>query len=290
MSNEIYKLIQVTGSDAVEFLQGQLTQDMEQLAETSCLPAAWCNPKGRVITVMRVLMIDGGYGLVVPTSLAASLCQRLTIFRFRADVGLDVADADWTCLIVNSDSDLDQLEKHELRPDQQINACRTGHGLTAVNVGFEEQCIELMGLTSDIENAGIELEDAASADFLRSAKIRAGIPEILEDYSEKFTPHMLNLDLLGAISFDKGCYTGQEVVARTQNLGSSKRRLMRYRTDATLSIGDKLSDGDKVVGEVINVNEGDILAVTPVAIHERNLYMNEEEIEPIALPYIVGRA
>ncbi len=284
MPDQIYKLIRVTGSDAGEFLQGQLTQDMERLAQTGSLPAAWCSPKGRVISLLRILMIDGGYGLVVPASMAESVCERLAVYRFRADVSLDVEGSDWTCLIINQDADLDKLDKLELRPAQEINACRIDHALIAVNVGIDEACVELMGYASDLEKAGIS--DSAPADELRAAKIRAGLPEITEQHSEKYTPHMLNLDLLGAISFDKGCYTGQEVVARTQNLGKSKRRLMRYRTDATLTIGDSLSDGDRYVGEVINVIGNDLLAVTPVDVHDSTLFASDVEVTPVTVPYL----
>ncbi len=284
MPDEIYKLIRVTGSDAGEFLQGQLTQDMERVAQTGSLPAAWCNPKGRVVSVLRILMVDGGYGLVLPASIAASVCERLAVYRFRADVSLDVESSDWTCLVINKDADLDRLAKLDLRPLQEMNACRIGHGLIAVNVGIEEACVELMGYASDLEKA--EISKSAQADDLRAAKIRAGIPEITEHYSEKFTPHMLNLDLLGAISFEKGCYTGQEVVARTQNLGRSKRRLMRYRTDAALAIGDSLSDEDRHVGEVVNVAGNDLLAVTPVDVHDRTLLANGVEVTPISMPYL----
>ncbi len=284
MPDEIYKLIRVTGSDAGEFLQGQLTQDMERVAQTGSLPAAWCNPKGRVVSVLRILMVDGGYGLVLPASIADSVCERLAVYRFRADVSLDVESSDWTCLVINKDADLDRLAKLDLRPVQEMNACRIGHGLIAVNVGIEEACVELMGYASDLEKA--EISKSAQADDLRAAKIRAGIPEITEHYSEKFTPHMLNLDLLGAISFEKGCYTGQEVVARTQNLGRSKRRLMHYRTDAALAIGDSLSDEDRHVGEVVNVAGNDLLAVTPVDVHDRTLLANGVEVTPISMPYL----
>ena len=283
MSAEVYKLIRVTGSDAGEFLQGQLTQDMEKLAQSGSLPAAWCNPKGRVITLLRILMIDGGYGLVLPASMADTVCQRLTVFRFRSDVRLEVAGSDWACLIINTDDDLEKLDKLGLKPEQAMNACRIAHGLIAVNVGIEETCIELMGFNSDLEKAGFA--SSAPADDLRAAKIRAGIPEITVNYSEKFTPHMLNLDLLGAISFEKGCYTGQEVVARTQNLGKSKRRLMRYRSDATLATGAKLSDGDRDVGEVVNVFETDLLAVTPVDAHDKSLVANNADVTPLSTPY-----
>ncbi len=287
MSAEVYKLIRVAGSDAGEFLQGQLTQDMERLAQMGSLPAAWCNPKGRVISLLRILMTDDGYGLVLPASVAASVCQRLTIYRLRADVSLEVADSDWTCLVLNTGGDLDQLEKLDLRPSQEINACRIDHGLIAVNVGIEEPCVELMGFRADLEKTGIQAASRASPDFLRGAKIRAGIPEILGSQAEKYTPHMLNLDLLGAVSFDKGCYTGQEVVARTRFLGSSKRRLMRYRTSATVVDGDKLSDGEKDAGRVINVSGEDLLAVTPVAMHDKELFANGVEVTPVVMPYAV---
>lgn len=288
MSAEVYKLIRVAGSDAGEFLQGQLTQDMERLAQTGSLPAAWCNPKGRVISLLRILMTDDGYGLVLPASAAAAVCERLTIYRLRADVSLDVADTDWTCLVLNTGGDLDQLEKLDLRPEQKINACRIGHGLIAINIGIEEQCVELMGFGADLEKAGIQATSPASADFLRGAKIRAGIPEILGSQAEKYTPHMLNLDLLGAVSFDKGCYTGQEVVARTRFLGSSKRRLMRYRTDGTVTDGDKLSDGEKDAGRVLNVSGEDLLAVTPVEIHDKELFVNSVAVTPVAMPYALS--
>ena len=288
MSAEVYKLIRVAGSDAGEFLQGQLTQDMERLAQTGSLPAAWCNPKGRVISLLRILMTDDGYGLVLPASAAAAVCERLTIYRLRADVSLDVADTDWTCLVLNTGGDLDQLEKLDLRPEQKINACRIGHGLIAINIGIEEQCVELMGFGADLEKAGIQATSPASADFLRGAKIRAGIPEILGSQAEKYTPHMLNLDLLGAVSFDKGCYTGQEVVARTRFLGSSKRRLMRYRTDGTVTDGDKLSDGEKDAGRVLNVSGEDLLAVTPVEMHDKELFVNAVAVTPVAIPYALS--
>jgi len=280
-------LIRVAGSDAGEFLQGQLTQDMERLAQTGSLPAAWCNPKGRVISLLRILMTDDGYGLVLPASVAASVCERLTIYRLRADASLEVAGSDWTCLVLNTGGDLDQLDKLDLRPGQAINACRIAHGLIAVNIGIEEHCVELMGYRADLENAGIQTSSQASPDFLRGARIRAGIPEILADQAEKYTPHMLNLDLLGAVSFDKGCYTGQEVVARTKFLGSSKRRLMRYRTGGTVAVGDKLSDGDKDAGRVINVSGEDLLAVTPVEMHDKELFVDGVAVTPVAMPYAV---
>ena len=98
----------------------------------------------------------------------------------------------------------------------------------------------------------------------RLGQLRAGVAEIYGAQSEQFTPHMLNLDLLGAVSLDKGCYTGQEIIARTYYRGASKRRLHRFVSSEPVSPGDKVSDGDRNVGEVVNAIACDLLAVVAV--------------------------
>ena len=82
--------------------------------------------------------------------------------------------------------------------------------------------------------------------------ISNGVPWIGHEQSEKFTPHMLNLDRLNALSFDKGCYTGQEIVARTHYKGESKRRTLLFESDAPLVAGDRISDGQRDIGEILN--------------------------------------
>ena len=222
---ELYKLITVGGTDAIPFLQGQLTQDVSLLAEAGQLPAAWCNPKGRVFTTIRLIHQEDSIGLVVPANMADRTIQRLTMYRLRSKVDISEPDENWAAII-----------------------------------------------------------DADYAD--PAALILAGVPTIDEQNTEAYTPHMLNLDKLGAISFGKGCYTGQEVVARTENLGKSKRRLMRYEADAdSISVGDKLSDGERNVGEVVNVVGRDLLAVTPVELHAQTLTIDHATVTPQVLPY-----
>ena len=99
----------------------------------------------------------------------------------------------------------------------------------------------------------------------RQSLVDSGIPWIGERQSEEFTPHMLNLDLLGAVSFDKGCYPGQEIVARTQFRGATKRRLRRFTAGRQHSEGSKVQSGDRDAGDVVNVVGTSILAVVPVA-------------------------
>ena len=222
---ELYKLITTGGQDARDFLQGQLTQDVNLLTAGGSLPAAWCNPKGRVVVTIRLVQIDDDIGLIVPANMADRVVQRLTMYRLRSKVEINEPSDGWRDLVAKDDSN-------------------------------------------------------------PVALICASIPTIDESNTEQFTPHMLNLDKLGYISFSKGCYTGQEVVARTENLGKSKRRLMRYEADKKgIEVGDKLSDGERNVGEVVNVAGRDLLAVTPVELHQQILVSGDLAIIPQDLPY-----
>ena len=196
MHANISSSIDVTGSDSFEFLQGQLTNDLKNLENRTTLLSAWCNPKGRVISLMTVTVLPDGYALSVPADLADELVKRLTMFRFRSKVEL-------------------------------------------------------------IVNEELSSEDAALG-------IKSGIPWIGAEQSEKFTPHMLNLDLLDAINLEKGCYTGQEIVARTHYKGATKRRTLRFESDATVSAGDNVIAGDRKIGEVLNAAGSDCLAVVTV--------------------------
>ena len=116
--------------------------------------------------------------------------------------------------------------------------------------------------------------------------VQHGYPFIGQAQSEKFTAHMLNLDLLDAISMDKGCYTGQEVIARTHYKGATKRRTLRFESEAPLAPGDKVSDGERDVGEILNVAGTDLLAVVPIDKADASLYVNGIKLTHIPLPYM----
>ena len=210
--------IQVTGDDALEFLQGQLTNDLERLNSEAEILAAWCSPKGRVIWFGTVSKTEAGYALSAPADLAEDFIRRLTVYRFRSKV---------------------------------------------------EFAIDQDGSTVD-------------ASFL----ITHGYPYIGPQQSEEFTPHMLNLDLLDAISLEKGCYTGQEIVARTHYRGKTKRRCLRFETSKPVSPGDKVYEGDRKVGEVVNAEGNDLLAVVPVDKSDATLTIDGSDLRHVPLPYL----
>jgi folate-binding protein YgfZ len=226
MSAFPYSKILVSGADAFDFLQAQLSNDLRLLAERDELLAAWCNPKGRVICILRVRSIDDGYALILPAELAESVLKRLMLFRFRSRVEFEPAPA------------------------------------TPGELGIE-------GPTND----------------WLLANLRDGRPEVWQSQSEEFTPHMLNLDLIDAISFDKGCYPGQEIVARTHYRGTSKRRTHRFESAAPVAAGDKVSDGERDVGEVLNAIGTDLLAVIPSDKANAALSVNGVELEHIPVDH-----
>jgi len=217
MTDTPYSKLVVNGADALEFLQGQLTIDLQNLGVGESRRAGWCNPKGRVICLFDVTATDEGFSLSLPTELADDVLKRLTMFRFRA------------------------------------------------KVDFELQ--------------------SGSGDSHLAEKLRDGVAEIWKAQSEKFTPHMLNLDLIGAVDFDKGCYTGQEIVARTHYRGASKRRCLRFESSEPVSPGDKVSAGDRDVGEVLNAIGNDLLAVVPVDKADSRLTVNGAALLHLPLPY-----
>ena len=222
MSEFPYATICVSGEDAAEFLQNQLTADLAVLEAGERTLSAWCNPKGRVICLFRVERLDDGFALTLPTELAESVLQRLTMFRFRAKVEFEIRDADA--------SDL--------------------------------------GMQGDIDSWLL-------------ANLRAGIPEIWRTQSEEFTAHMLNLDLIGAVSLDKGCYPGQEIIARTHYRGATKRRMARFESASPLTPGDKVEHDGRSVGEIVNAIDNDLLAVIPTKLEDAELTSGGVALTPL---------
>lgn len=227
MTDTRYSSIAVAGDDAFDFLQGQLSNDLRLLGSMRSVFAAWCNPKGRVICLLRTCRLAEGFDLTLPSELADIVVKRLLMFRFRADV-----------------------EFHVRPPD-----------LTALGV-------------------------SGSIDDWLHENLLAGIPEIWLAQSEAFTPHMLNLDLLDAVNFDKGCYTGQEIVARTHYRGASRRRMLRFESAEPVAAGDPVYDGDRKVGDVVNAIGTDLLAVVPIDKKDAPLTAAGIDLTLKTLPYI----
>ncbi|MEO0998352.1 MAG: hypothetical protein AAFX58_12625, partial [Pseudomonadota bacterium] len=187
--------IDVSGADSDTFLQGQLSADLRELQPGQVALSAWVNPAGRVIAIADLVRIADGVRLFLPRDLAAEIATRLARFVFRAKAGIRPRDE---TLAVLADTAAPGTVTRPT-PLGRIECFATGETMPAAVT--------------------------APGDDWLAARVAQGIAWIDAAASERYTAHQLNLDLLGAASLDKGCYSGQEIIARTAHRGRVKRRV-----------------------------------------------------------------
>lgn len=254
------EILSVAGPDAPTFLQGQCTADVQGLAAGSWTWAGYCTPKGRLLSVFRVGRSETGYTLEVPAGTATGLATRLRKFVLRSKVTFAEAEASTACLwIQGCDATTRWCDALGLPPI----APGTFHAFDGgVVFGTRD------GLVAHIAPAGAEAALAAVGPEVRRvdaalairAEILEGAPWIETAVEDAFVPQMVGLDRIGGVSFTKGCYPGQEIVARTRYLGTVKRHLYVIALGAAAQPGDAILSGDQSVGTVLrstgNVDHG----------------------------------
>jgi tRNA-modifying protein YgfZ len=219
-------VLRIKGADAEGFLQGQLSCDMKALAPEHSMLAGYHNPQGRAIAIVRLARTAPDEVLaVLPRELAARVAGRLAKFILRAKVKIDDVSASLTIDGRIGDEDV----------------AATGDPGTLARIALEPRRWLL------IRAAGTSGPAFGDRQRWRRLDIAAGQPQVYAATSEEFVAQMLNLDALGAIAFDKGCYTGQEVIARAHYRGRVKRRMQRFLTQASQELAPgtagRLADG-----------------------------------------------
>jgi len=261
--------VRARGPDALAFLQGQLSADVTQLAADRSLLAGYHNPQGRVLALLRLIHVAPGEALLVlPRELVAAVCTRLSGFILRSRVALTDESSAWRFAgLTGATAEGAQLP--------QASGAVAARGDTLVVRAGEAPARWLLATpaAAAAEEASLGLGECerGSGELWRHLAIEAGEPEVYAATSGEFVAQMLNLDALGAIAFDKGCYTGQEVIARAHYRGRVKRRLQRFRTvePRELAPGDAavLTDGRAVrVVDAVRIAGGrcEFLAVAPL--------------------------
>ena len=234
-----------TGPDALSFLQGQVSNDTRRLAENRSLLAAFSSPQGRVLAIMHLLPHSSGVIAVLPRELVLPTLEGLRKFVLRAKVKIEDAAEFLSVAGVHGAHRLQSTDYVE-KDDIGVAAVNRDPGRYWV-IGAAEKLAE-HGLGGDSFNV-----EQVEHDW-RLADIRAGLPQIYLATRESFVAQMLNLDLLDGISFSKGCYTGQEIIARTQHLGRIKRRLYRLQ----------LPLGEWRIGQPLHLKDGRAGRITEV--------------------------
>ena len=236
-------ILALRGADSLGFLQGQITNDARRLDASECILTALCTPQGRVIAAPRVLRAGDDILLLLPRELVAGVRDGLRRYVLRAKVTLTDRSEE---LRVAGLLDVQQLPQAGLTPPATGRADEQ-QGVCLASVPGDPARLWLIGEEKSLDEHLPGWRDAD--DFeprWKLADVRAGLPQVYAATSEAFVPQMLDLDLLDGIRFDKGCYTGQEIVARTQHRGRIKRRLFRVDLPA----------GEHRVGDTLRLEDG----------------------------------
>ncbi len=225
-------LIRASGEEIEDFLQGQLTNDIRALQGDSSQLSSYCSPKGRMMASFRLYRLGDDILMQLPRERLAPILQRLRMFVLRSKVELTDASDDLVQIALAGNCALAILG--DLAPTG-IDDALQGDGLVVVRLAGEQPRFLITGtpdaVISQWEKAAHRAVPAAAENW-RLLDIRAGIPTVEEKTAEAFVPQMTNLHLINGVSFTKGCYTGQEVVARMQYLGKLKRRMFHVHIDS----------------------------------------------------------
>ena len=243
-------VLELTGSDTQAFLQAQVPSDIRLLSSERAQISGWCTAKGRLLTTFVVWPVADGYRLILASDVADAIAKRLKMFVLRLKVQISRLD-DAVLGLLNPPSALDGL----VLPTEPWQISQAA-GVTAIRLDSTRVLLSC----SDAALASLTAAVATGqSDLWLRADIEQGFPLVSQATSEHYVPQMVNLDKLGGVSFKKGCYPGQEIVARTHYLGKIKRHL--YRVKATQA----LTAGAEVRSDILNGQAcGSLLSAAPV--------------------------
>lgn len=267
-------LIAFQGDDTTTFLQGQLTNDTRQLTQQQAQYSGFCSPKGRLLGSFLLWQQGDSTYLQLAAELQPALQKRLSMYILRSKVKARDAREEWLRLGMagaGAAAVVQALTGCEINADMKI---AEAGAYTVIRLSGERY--QMMVPSADKTQVLTQLAQQAVAinqDQWQWLEIRAGVPTIVGATQEHFVPQMVNFDLTNSVNFQKGCYTGQEIVARTQYLGKLKRRMYLVHADVAMSAGDEIFSPDmegQATGMVVNAQPAptggwDALAVMQIS-------------------------
>ena len=224
---EHLRVLTISGEDAGELLQGQMTQDIRKLEDEKIHITSFCNVQGRVIASAFIQERNDQYDLILSSEIIDNLENHLQRYILRSKVLIEQSD-EKTFGAYKSDINEDSKECRSLKNDPK----------------------RVLTLSSQVPES---IDNFITSEEWIRCDIENSIAIINKESTEKFIPQMLNLDILDAVSFSKGCYTGQEVVARVQHRGKIKQRMFKFKTENEdlISHGSEIQHESKKVGTVV---------------------------------------
>jgi len=295
-------VLRFDGLDVPSFLQGQLTNNVQALDNEHSQYSGYCTPKGRLLATMLLWQRDDAYCMMLPRERCEPLRKRLSMYILRAKVKAH-DDSDAHALFgLNGAGAATMAAQFIGTVPSAIHAVAHGNGVSILKLPLNRYLIVAALSEAGKIEASLTAAAAVSCETLwTQLDIEAGIPTIVAATQEQFVPQTVNFDLIGAVSFDKGCYPGQEIVARTHYLGKVKQRMIRasLRSNDAPAAGDKLYSepyGDQASGMIVNaVRTGtgtyEVLAVVQTSnVESANVHWQSPQgpaLKDIPLPYPV---
>ena len=299
-----YGVIAAGGSDAAAFLQAQLTNDVRELTPNRAQLSGYCSPKGRLLAICLLSRHDDEFFLELPGELLAAVRKRLNMYVLRSKVTLQDASERWVRIGLGGTGAASALEAIlGAVPQSAFEMARHAEGSVIRLPGDRFEILVRPSSAADLWDRLAAHATPAGALGWEWLGIRAGIPTITHATQDQFVPQMVNFELIGGVNFQKGCYPGQEIVARTHYLGRIKRRMFLANIAAPLAPqpGDELYSPDlagQASGMIVNAAPApdsgfDALAVISVEsartqpIHFKSL--DGPALTLLPLPYAVER-
>jgi tRNA-modifying protein YgfZ len=295
-------VLRFDGPDAQSFLQSQLTNNVSAVNDQRSQYTGYCTPKGRLLASPLLWRRDGAYYLMLPRELCEPLRKRLSMYILRAKVKAADVSAEQVLFGVDSAGAAAIVALTGAAPGVAHDVVH-GNEITVIKLPVNRYLIAAPVVQAGkIETALAVVASSTAETLWTTLDIEAGIPTVVAATQEQFVPQTVNFDLIGAVSFDKGCYPGQEIVARTHYLGKVKQRMVRARVTANgaPAAGDKLYSapfGDQACGMIVssvnvNTDSHDVLAVVQTstleaaAVHWKTVDGPVLQIAP--LPYALA--
>ncbi len=272
-------LIRVSGEDAVPFLQGQLTSDVRDVTDGHFQWSGYCTPKGRMLASFLLFRRGSDLLLQLPQEILEPTLKRLSMFVLLSKVQLQDASEQLVSVGLAGDCAPGLLQHALGREPAGPGDAMTLEEITILRLPGAVPRFQLTGEVEAIMRLWEQFAVSATPanrDLWSLFDIRAGIPTVYPQTMEAFVPQMANMDLIDGVSFTKGCYTGQEVVARMKYLGKLKRRMFfaHVDTDDCPNPGSELfspgSESSQGAGKVVDARPApgggcDLLAVVEIA-------------------------
>lgn len=238
----------INGRDAHKFLQGYTTCDLDDVTPDASGIGAICNLQGRMVVSFRIVRTDEGFVLRLPLGLIETVRNFLQKYIVFSKAEMEDLSPVWRCYGVIGEVDLYPEGHRQVQRGDHSRVIRVEGPAPRYEIWAEGVAPDVSGLT-----------EASEEDWMRT-EIEAGVVWVHESTTETFIPQMFDYHRIGGIDFDKGCYLGQEIVARMQYRGKVNRKLFRGK-GAHLAIGAELMAGGKAVGTVVAAAGADFLAV-----------------------------